>query len=267
MLDHIIIGRYIPGNSYIHQMDPRAKLNCIMIFMVFIFVSKHPAVTAIAFVLAAAAFILAKIPFRFYLKGMKVIAIIIFFTFCLHLFMTEGGPVLLQTPVTTIYLGGLTEGLIVALRLLMLVTMASLITLTTTPVDLTDGLEALLKPFQKLGLPTHELALMMSIALRFIPTLLEEAVKIYKAQMARGANFTEGSLLKRIKAFIPILVPLFVQSFRRAEDLATAMEARGYEGGDSRTKYRLLRWKRRDTAAVAVFAAFAVLTVCVRLFL
>ena len=265
MLDNIIIGQYVPGNSFIHRMDPRAKLLCVMMFMIFLFVSRDPVFFTVAISLALITLVMAKIPLRFYLKGMRIIVIIISFTFILHLFMTQEGPVLFETPIVTIYLGGVIQGGFVAIRLLVLVVMASLITLTTTPMGLTDGMETLMKPLSKMGVPTHELALMMSIALRFIPTLLEETTKIIKAQMARGANFTQGSIWKRIKAFIPILVPLFVQSFKRAEDLATAMEARGYEGGHGRTKFRLLHWKSNDTMAIIIFSLYSILAIITRI--
>ncbi|MFA9556511.1 energy-coupling factor transporter transmembrane protein EcfT [Evansella sp. AB-rgal1] len=261
MLDNIIIGQYVPGNSYVHRMDPRAKMICLLLFMFFLFLSRHPIVLFASITIAVLSFLFAKVPLRFYLKGMRFIAILILFTFILHLFMTREGPVLLDTPIITIYVGGVIEGSIVAIRLLTLITMATLLTLTTTPVTLTDGLEQLLKPFQKLGFPTHELAFMMSIALRFIPTLLQETVKIIKAQMARGANFTKGSLWKRVRAFVPILVPLFVQSFKRAEELAIAMEARGYAGGEGRTKFRLLRWTKIDTIAVIIFSIYSIVTI------
>lgn len=264
MFDNVIIGQYVPGRSLIHQMDPRAKLVTVMIFIIFLFISRHPAVLGSAVLLTAAAFILANISVTFYIKGMRFIAIIVLLTFILHLFMTREGTVAVDWGWFTVYSGGLIEGGLIALRLFLLIIMASLLTLTTTPVDLTDGMERLMAPLQKLRVPTHELALMMSIALRFIPTLLGETSKIVKAQMARGANFSQGSLWRRLKALIPILIPLFVQSFKRAEDLATAMEARGYAGGKGRTKFRQLTWKRLDSAVVGLFIAFAAMSVLFR---
>ncbi|MDQ0256036.1 energy-coupling factor transport system permease protein [Evansella vedderi] len=265
MLDHVIIGQYVPGKSFVHRMDPRAKLICLMLFVVFLFISRHPFVLIGGLILTTTAFYYAKIPLRFYIKGMRFIVIIILFTFILHLFLTREGPAIFSTPIFTIYLGGVTQGGFMATRLLVLFIMASLLTLTTTPVALTDGLETLMKPLKKLGVPTHELAFMMSIALRFIPTLLDETAKIIKAQRARGANFTQGSLWNRLKAVIPIFIPLFVQSFKRAEDLATAMEARGYEGGEGRTKFRLLTWLKKDTYAVIVFALYALIVLIVKI--
>lgn len=258
MLENVIIGQYIPKRSIVHDMDPRAKLVCVFLFMVFLFVSRHPIALIISIIVFSITFYCAKIPLRFYLRGLSFIFILIVFTFLLHLFMTKEGPILLETPITNIHVGGAVQGTIIAVRLLLLIMMASLITLTTTPVDLTDGMESLLKPLKVIKVPTHELAFMISIALRFIPTLLDETVKIVRAQMARGANFTQGSIFKRARAFVPVLVPLFVQAFKRADDLATAMEARGYAGGDGRTKFRQLRWKKIDTIALIIFMSYAI---------
>ncbi|PYZ92130.1 transporter [Salipaludibacillus keqinensis] len=264
MFDNVIIGQYVPRDSVIHKMDPRAKLLVLLIFIVFLFTSRHPVVLAFAVVLTGTAFLLSKIPVRYFIKGMRFIAILIFFTFLLHLFMTREGTIVVEWSWLTIYSGGLIEGSFIALRLFLLILMASLLTLTTTPIDLTDGMEMLMKPLKIVRVPTHELALMMSIALRFIPTLLGETSKIVKAQMARGANFSKGSLWTRLKSLIPILIPLFVQSFKRAEDLAIAMEARGYGGGEGRTKFRLLSWRKMDSLAVGLFIVFAMLTVVFR---
>ncbi|WP_407690424.1 energy-coupling factor transporter transmembrane component T family protein [Salipaludibacillus neizhouensis] len=266
IFDNVIIGQYVPRESFIHRMDPRAKIIAIFIFIVFLFISRHPVVLMLAAILTGVTFLLANIPFRYYIKGMHFIAIIILLTFLLHLFMTNDGRVLLDLSWITIYSGGVIEGSLIALRLFLLVLMASLLTLSTMPMDLTDGLERLMKPLAAMGVPTHELALMMSIALRFIPTLLEETSKIINAQMARGANFSKGSLWTRLKALIPILVPLFIQSFKRAEDLATAMEARGYNGSKGRTKFRRLQWKRNDTIAIGVLLIFALITVIFRVY-
>ncbi|SES16309.1 energy-coupling factor transporter transmembrane component T family protein [Salipaludibacillus aurantiacus] len=264
MFDNVIIGQYVPKESVIHKMDPRSKLIIVLLFIIFLFLTRHPFILGMAVILTFTAFSRSKIPFGYFIKGMRFIAIIIFFTFLLHLFMTREGTVLVEWPLLTVYSGGVMEGSLIALRLFLLILMASLLTLTTTPIDLTDGMERLMKPLKKVNVPTHELALMMSIALRFIPTLLGETAKIVKAQMARGANFSEGSLWKRLKALIPVLIPLFVQSFKRAEDLAIAMEARGYNGGEGRTKFRQLKWKPLDTGALSLFIAFAVLTVIFR---
>ncbi|MDG5788084.1 energy-coupling factor transporter transmembrane component T [Evansella sp. AB-P1] len=266
MLNNNIIGQYVPGDSYIHRMDPRAKLICIVLFMVFLFFSSHPLIIAIGLFITIVSFYLSQVPLRFFLKGMRLIGIIILFTFMMHLIITGEGSILFEVFFITIYVEGVIEGFIIAIRLLTLVTMASLLTLTTTSVNLADGMETLLRPLEKLRIPIHELAFMMSIALRFIPTLLGETRKITNAQISRGANFSTGSLIQRVKKFVSILVPLFVRSFKRAEDLAVAMEARGYTGGNQRTKFRKLQWGWIDTIAIIVFLLFSLLAITERFF-
>lgn len=258
------IGQYVPGNSCVHQMDPRAKLLCLFLFMVFLFINTNPFLLIASLAIVAITFSMAKLPFRFYWKGFRFILVIVVFIFLFHVLITKEGPVLFSTPILSVYTGGLIAGGFFALRLLSLIIMATILTMTTTPIDLTDALEMIMRPLNKIGVPAFELALMMSIALRFIPTLMEEAEKIVKAQMARGANFSRGLIWRRFKAILPILIPLFVQSFNRAEDLATAMEARGYNGGQGRTKYRLLNWKKLDTIAVSLFMLYAMLVMIVR---
>ncbi|SDN91014.1 energy-coupling factor transporter transmembrane component T family protein [Alkalicoccus daliensis] len=265
MLKNVIIGQYVPGRSFVHSLDPRSKLITIFLFMIFIFISRDPFVLSSAVLLTAAAFLTAGIPFKFFWKGIRIILIIVVLTFTLHLFMTQEGMVLLDLGWITIYSGGLIEGGLIALRLFLLIILATMLTLTTTPVDLTDGMERLMKPLKRVKVPTHELALMMSIALRFIPTLLEETQKIVKAQTARGASFSQGSLWKRVNALIPVLIPLFVSSFKRAEDLAIAMEARGYAGGEGRTKFRQLSWRTRDTMIVSFLLLFGVFSIITRI--
>ncbi|WP_147804569.1 energy-coupling factor transporter transmembrane component T family protein [Alkalicoccus halolimnae] len=265
MFDNVIIGQYMPGRSLIHSLDPRSKLTAVVLFMVFIFISRDPFVLGMAVLMTVTAFLLAKIPFKFFWKGIRVILLIVVLTFTLHIFMTREGEVWLDFGWMTVYSGGVIEGGLIALRLLLLIVLATMLTLTTTPVDLTDGMERLMKPLQRIRVPTHELALMMSIALRFIPTLLEETQKIVKAQTARGASFSQGSMWKRLNALIPVLIPLFVQSFKRAEDLAIAMEARGYAGGEGRTKFRQLSWQKRDTFLIALFLAFGAFSITTRI--
>lgn len=265
MLENVIIGQYVPGRSFVHSLDPRSKLITIFLFMIFIFISRDPYILGFAVMLTAAAFLMAGIPFKFFWKGIRIILIIVVLTFTLHLFMTREGTVLLDLGWITIYSGGVIEGGLIALRLFLLIILATMLTLTTTPVDLTDGMERLMTPLKRVKVPTHELALMMSIALRFIPTLLEETQKIVKAQTARGASFTQGSLWKRVNALIPVLIPLFVSSFKRAEDLAIAMEARGYAGGEGRTKFRQLSWRVRDTLTITFFLLFGVFSIISRI--
>ena len=253
MMDSIIIGKYVPGSSVIHRLDPRTKLLSIFLFVFIVFFANNTVTYALLGVFTVLAAALSKVPVRFLLKGMKPVIWIVLFTFLLHILMTREGPVLADLRLFKI-----------SLRFIYLIVITTLLTLTTTPIEVTDGLERLLGPFKKLKLPVHELALMMSISLRFIPTLIEETDKIMKAQMARGADFTSGPLKDRVKAVVPLLVPLFVSAFKRAEELATAMEARGYRGGEGRTKYRQLTWKGKDTAVLLILVVLAALLILLR---
>ncbi|MGG1572153.1 energy-coupling factor transporter transmembrane component T family protein [Fictibacillus sp. NRS-1165] len=257
MLDNVIIGQYIPGRSVIHKMDPRAKLLSIFLYIIIVFLANNWLTYALLGIFAVASVLSSQVSLRYIYKGLKPIFLIVIFTFILHILMTKQGEVIYGLGWLKIYEGGLKQGVFISLRLVYLVVITSLLTLTTTPIDITDGLEYLLAPFKKIKLPVHEFALMMSISLRFIPTLLQETEKIMKAQMARGAEFTAGPVKERVKAFVPLLVPLFISSFKRAEDLALAMEARGYRGGEGRTRLRILEWKLRDTAALLILLALA----------
>ncbi|HKM43007.1 MAG TPA: energy-coupling factor transporter transmembrane protein EcfT, partial [Limnochordia bacterium] len=234
MLRSVTIGQHIPGNSMIHHLDPRTKILSAMVLIVVLFIAKGfigygLVALGIALVIRA-----SKIPWKFVLRGVRPLLMILVFTMTLHLFMTEGR-VIFQIWFLKVTWEGLIRGLMMSSRLLLLIIGTSMLTLTTSPMQLTDGIETLLRPGKKIGIPAHELAMMMTIALRFIPTLLEETEKIMKAQMARGADFQSGGITQRAKSLIPLLVPLFVNAFRRADDLAIAMEARGYRGGEGRT--------------------------------
>ncbi|ADU28444.1 energy-coupling factor transporter transmembrane component T family protein [Evansella cellulosilytica] len=264
MFDHVIIGQYVSSNSFIHRLDARAKLLCLIVFIAILFVYRHPFVMASASILLVIAFILARIPIIYYLKGLRFVVLMITFTFLFHALFQGGDILLLETPIANVYLEGLIEGGYFALRLLMIFIFASLLSLTTTPVELTDGLEKLLSPLKKLKLPIHELAFMMGISMRFIPILSDEAEKIIKAQTARGAHFSSGSLWKRLTAFIPIFIPLFVRALNRAEEVAIAMEARGYTGGEGRTKLRDMRWRQMDTASLSIFCCFLIVAIILR---
>lgn len=257
---NIIIGRYIPGNSPLHKMDPRAKLLLIFFYVFIVFIANSVLTYALLGIYTLAIVILTKVPLRYILSGLKPILWVILFTFILHIFLTKEGDLLVDFGWLKIYEGGLKQGIFISLRLLYLIIMTTILTLTSTPIEITDGMESLLAPFKKIGLPTHELALMMSISLRFIPTLMQETEKIMKAQAARGVEFTSGPIKDRMKAVVPLLIPLFISSFKRAEELAIAMEARGYRGGEGRTKLRLLQWRGLDTfMLVLLFATAAVL--------
>lgn len=248
---NIIIGQYVPGNSVIHRLDPRTKLLTVFIFVIIIFLANNWTTYGLAVIFCLLGILFSKVPLRFIYKGLKPIILIILFTFILNVLFTKGGHLLVDYGWLHIYEDGLRQAVYISIRLLVIIVTTTLLTLTTSPIDITDGLEILLAPFKKVKLPVHEFALMMSIALRFIPTLLEETEKIMKAQSARGSDFTSGSLKDRVKAIIPLLVPLFVSAFKRAEELAMAMESRGYRGDEGRTHLRELIWSTRDTVLMA----------------
>ena len=258
MLEKMIFGRYIPGDSIVHRIDARAKLVFVFMFIAIVFLANNWITYGllIAFTLTIVA--VSGIRFYFIITGLKPVLFLLVFTFLLHTFFTKEGTVLLDLGFTEIYTGGVIQGVFIAIRFFVLVVMTTILTLTTTPISITDALELLLNPLKKIKLPVHELALMMSISLRFIPTLMDETDKIMKAQMARGSDMTTGPFKERMKAVVPLLIPLFVSAFKRAEDLATAMEVRGYKGGEGRTRYRQLDWNLRDTLAILLLIVFAV---------
>jgi energy-coupling factor transport system permease protein len=252
MLKDITIGQFIPGESPIHRLDPRIKIIMTFVFIVIIFFVKTYVGYAIIFVYISFAVLLSSIPIRYILKGLKPLLFIIILTFIINIFFTPGSRVIFKLWVFTLTREGLKQGVFMGLRLILLVAGTSLLTLTTSPIALTDGIERLLQPLKVVHFPAHELAMMMTIALRFIPTLLEETDKIMKAQMARGADFESGNLFQRAKALVPLLVPLFISAFRRADELAMAMESRCYRGGKNRTRMKILQMHRRDYIALVV---------------
>ena len=263
MLKDITLGQFFPGNSVIHRLDPRTKLIMLVVYIVALFM----AVSWVSYGIMAAFLLVAikisTIPPKSIVKGMKPLVMILVFTGILNLFFTTGeGTPLVSFWVLTIYAEGITRAFFMVVRILMLISGTFLLTYTTSPIALTDGLESLMGPLKKVGVPVHELSMMMCIALRFIPTLIEETDKIMCAQKARGADFENGSLVDRAKALIPILVPLFISAFRRADELATAMECRCYHGGDGRTKMKLLRYKRWDYSTFLI-GAVLMAAVCV----
>jgi energy-coupling factor transport system permease protein len=258
MLNDLTIGQYLPLDSPIHRLDPRTKLLAVTALVTLLFLVQGFWGYALVTGFLALAVILSRISFGYLVKGLKPLWMIIAITLALHLFMTEGRVLAYLGPLKITY-EGLTRGLFMTARLVLLIALTSLLTLSTSPIALTDGIESLLRPFRRFGVPAHELAMMMTIALRFIPTLLEEAEKIMKAQMARGADFESGHLMQRAKNLVPLLVPLFVGAFRRADELATAMEARCYRGGEGRTKFRPLVMRRADWATLALTLVFTVL--------
>ena len=267
MLKDITLGQYFPGQSVIHRLDPRTKLTMLVVYIVALFLAEGWVSYGLVFAFLAVVIRLSTIPLKSILRGMKPLVMILIFTGVLNLFFTQDGEVLVKFWVLTVTSGGLSRAMMMMARILMLISGTFLLTYTTSPIALTDGLEALMNPLKKVGVPVHELSMMMCIALRFIPTLIEETDKIMSAQKARGADFESGSLTDRAKALIPILVPLFISAFRRADELATAMECRCYQGGEGRTKMKQLHYHREDflsycagavlLAAVIVLKTFA----------
>lgn len=265
MMD-ITIGQYIRGNSLLHQLDPRTKMVGVFLLMSSLFLVNNP----ISFVVSTSFIIfillLSQVPLSYYLKGLKPLIIIIIFTALIQLFLTPG-----EVIWSWYFLHLTREGIHIAFfmcsRLILLVLITSVLTLTTTPIALTDAIETLLNPFRRIGVPAHELAMMMSIALRFIPTLMEETNKIIKAQTARGVDFQNGSILDRARALLPVLVPLFVNSLKRADELALAMEARCYRGGQGRTRLHELSYEKKDYVVYTCLVAFMALIIAMRIFI
>ena len=259
MISDITLGQFFPGNSVIHKLDPRTKIILATLFIVAIFSANNPVAFATLLVVTFLLVCISRISAKVILKSIKPIVAIIIFTALINIFMTAGeGDPLLSWWIIKIYPEGIARAVLMVVRVIVLIIGTSiLLTYTTSPISLTDGIEALLSPFKKIGLPVHTFAMMMSIALRFIPTLIEETEKIMNAQKSRGADFTSGSLIQRAKALIPILIPLFVSSFKRAEELATAMECRCYRGDNNRTKLVKLQYRGRDILFISLFILLA----------
>ena len=267
MIRDITLGQYYPADSILHKLDPRVKLVTTLVFLTALFL-----VSSWWGYLAATLFLawvirLSKVPFKFMIRGLKAIIMILMITVVFNLFLTPGERVLVQFWKLQITDTGLRTAAFMAVRLIYLIIGSSVMTLTTTPNDLTDGMERLLSPLKKLRVPVHEISMMMSIALRFIPILMEETDKIMKAQMARGADFEHGNLMQKARNLVPLLVPLFISAFQRAHDLAMAMEARCYRGGEGRTKMKPLKYARRDRLSYLLFAVYIGLVLVLRIML
>ena len=262
MLKDITLGQFFPGDSLLHRLDPRTKIVLLFFFLAAIFVFDSPLAYAALMAFTAALIAVSRVPLLLMLKALKPLSWIIAFTFVIHLVSTPGDA-FFHVWLFDLTWQGAAKGFFIALRLALLILLSALLTYTTSPLALTDALETLMQPAKRVGVPAHEIAMMMTIALRFVPTLIEEADKIMKAQQARGADLTEGSVIERVKGFVPVLVPLFISAFRRADDLALAMEARCYRGGVGRTQMKALRISSIDYVAYAFgalfFAALAVL--------
>lgn len=265
MLSDITLGQYFPGHSWLHKLDPRTKLIATLFYISSIFTAESLLSYGLVVLFAVFCCLLSKVPVKILIKSVRPLWVIIVLTLGIHLFFTPG-TLLFQLGPVQISWEGMRMGIFMSLRLVLLIIFSSLLTLTTSPIALTDGIERLLRPFKVLGIPAHELAMMMTIALRFIPTLLEETERIMKAQMARGAEFSSGSLIARAKNLVPLLVPLFISAFRRADELATAMEARCYRGGEGRTRMKELFFTGRDWIGLAVILIFCGSLVYLRLF-
>lgn len=265
MLREITLGQYYPADSVLHKLDSRVKLVATLVYIMSLFFIK----TWVGYVFATLFLVmiikLSKVPFSFMVRGLKAVIMLLMLTVVFNLFLTPGEKVLVQVWKLKITDTGLRTAAFMAIRLIYLIIGSSVMTLTTTPNDLTDGMERLLGPLKKLHVPVHEVAMMMSIALRFIPILMEETDKIMKAQIARGADFENGNLIQKAKNLVPLLVPLFISAFRRANDLAMAMEARCYHGGEGRTKMKPLRYKKQDGWAYAVIWAYLALIIGLRI--
>ncbi len=261
MIRDITIGQYYPSDSKLHRLDPRVKIVCTLLYLISLFLFDNLLGYIIATIFLVAVIRLSKVPFRFIVKGLKAVLMLLMITVLFNLFLTRTGNVIFEVWVLKITDEGLRIAVFMVVRLIYLILGSSLMTFTTTPNALTDGIEKLLWPLRKIKIPVHEIAMMMSIALRFIPILLEETDKIMKAQIARGADLESGNIIKKAKAMIPILVPLFVSAFRRANDLAMAMESRCYRGGEGRTKMKPLVYQNKDYVAYAITIFYVVVAV------
>lgn len=263
MKDKFILGRYMPGDSLVHNLDPRTKILAMIILMIFIFFVNNFTGYAIlgAFILLLILF--SGIPIAVFIRGLRPMLFLIFFTVALQLFFTHSGEVIWRWQFLSLTTDGIYNAFFILFRFILIIFISTVLTLTTQPLEITDAIESLLHPVRNM-FPVHELALMLSIALRFVPTLMEETDKIMNAQRARGVDFNEGSLVKRVKAIVPILIPLFISAFNRAYDLAIAMEARGYNGGEGRTKYRQLQWQTKDTAGLTIVFVICALVLATR---
>ena len=248
MISDIMLGQYLPGDSFLHRLDPRCKIIATFVFISSIFLAESYAAYGLLTAFVCLAIALGQVSPRLMLRSIRPLWVILIFTLAVHV-LTTSGTVIYSAKFITITQEGIKQGCLMSMRLILLILVSSLLTFTTSPIALTDGIETLLNPFRRIGLPAHELAMMMTIALRFIPTLLEETDRIMKAQMARGADFSTGNPIRRAQSMVPLLVPLFISAFRRADELAVAMEARCYRGGESRTRMKELRHSALDAAA------------------
>lgn len=258
-MDKLILGRYIPGNSLIHRLDPRSKLLAMVLYIIIIFWANNLVTNLLMLAFTLVVILLSQVKLSFFFNGVKPMIGIILFTTIFQMLFTQGGEIILQIWIIRITSFGLSQAALIFMRFLLIILFSTLLTLTTTPLSLADAVESLLKPFEVFKVPAHEIGLMLSLSLRFVPTLMDDTTRIMNAQRARGVDFGEGNLVQKVKSIIPILIPLFASSFKRADALAIAMEARGYQGGDGRTKYRRLKWTLKDNLALLSVIALGAL--------
>lgn len=257
-MDKLVLGQYIPGDSFIHRMDPRSKLISAIWFIVLIFMASTWWTYGLLLAVVLFSTTLSNIPLKFYLNSLKPLVLLLSITVIFQLIFSQGETVLFELGWVSITLEGLINAAKIILRFVLIVIMSTILTLTTTPLEIADGIESLLKPLKKVKVPVQEIALILSISLRFVPTLMQETEKIMNAQRSRGVDFSSGSLIQRMKKVVPLLIPLFISSIDRADQLAVAMTARGYRGGDSRTKLRQLSWSRLDTTVMVAFVILSI---------
>ena len=249
-MDNMILGRYIPGNSIIHRLDPRSKLIAMILLIIIAFWVNNPITNFILFIATGIFVVLSEVPLSFFIKGLRSMFFLIAFTTLFQLFFISGGQVLFEMGFIKITSYGIEQAGIIFCRFVLIIFFSTLLTLTTMPLSLATAVESLLGPLKRFKVPVHEIGLMLSMSLRFVPTLMDDTIRIMNAQKARGVDFGEGNVIQKVKAMIPILIPLFATSLKRADSLATAMEARGYQGGNGRSQYRQLNWMNRDSIAL-----------------
>ena len=249
-MDNMILGRYIPGNSIVHRLDPRSKLVAMILLIIIVFWANNPITNLILFVAIGIFVALSEVPLSFFIKGLKSMFFLITFTTLFQLFFISGGQVLFEMGFIKITTQGIEQAGIIFCRFVLIIFFSTLLTLTTMPLSLATAVESLLGPLKRFKVPVHEIGLMLSMSLRFVPTLMDDTIRIMNAQKARGVDFGEGNIIQKVKAMIPILIPLFATSLKRADSLATAMEARGYQGGHGRSQYRQLNWMHKDSVAL-----------------
>ena len=258
-MDNMILGRYIPGNSIVHRLDPRSKLVAMILLIMIVFWANNPITNVILFVVTGIFVALSEVPLSFFIKGLRSMFFLIAFTTLFQLFFISGGDVLFEMGFIKITSQGIEQAGIIFCRFVLIIFFSTLLTLTTMPLSLATAVESLLGPLKRFKVPVHEIGLMLSMSLRFVPTLMDDTIRIMNAQKARGVDFGEGNIIQKVKAMIPILIPLFATSLKRADSLATAMEARGYQGGNGRSQYRQLNWMNKDSVALLLVSVLGLI--------